>query len=523
MAHDKSKNDRTAELDIDRKAKRRIPRQPVPKRPPEERIKDFAPAYIGYDAEHARREAERCLQCPDPQPCMSACPLHNDIPRAMWFIAQGDFDSAANVYRETSNFPEICGRVCPQDILCQGHCALAKSSDPVYLGKLESFVADYQRNLRGGFPLPEVAPPSGKMVAVVGSGPAGLACAEELVKRGHAVTVFEAMPRPGGLLFYGIPRFKLPRDIVLEKITFLEELGIRFICNTRVGRDVTMTQLLEQYDAVFLGTGTGVGAKIEVPGEDLKGIYQASDFLMKTNLPPEYLPENMRDEIQVGPRVAVIGGGDTAMDCVRSALRVVYKQHYRDGIEPRVTCYYRRTEAEMPGKLEERTFAREEGAHFEWLTAPIRFLGDEQGRVRAMECIRMQLGEPDASGRRRPVPVKGSEFIVEVDTVVLALGYWPDPILGETTPGLKTKKWGLIVADPATGETTVPGVYAGGDNVTGPDLVVTAMAAGRRAAAAIDEFLSRPVPAPVPSAPEPEQQPQQQDEALAGVTEKYNG
>ncbi len=286
---------------------------------------------------------------------------------------------------------------------------------------------------------------------------------------------------------------------------------------------MTIPQLLEQYDAVFLGTGTGVGAKIEVPGEDLKGIYQASDFLMKTNLPPEYLPENMRDEIQVGPRVAVIGGGDTAMDCVRSALRVVYKQHYRDGIEPSVTCYYRRTEAEMPGKLEERTFAREEGAHFEWLTAPIRFLGDEQGRVRAMECIRMQLGEPDASGRRRPVPIKGSEFIVEVDTVVLALGYWPDPILGETTPDLKTKKWGLIVADPVTGETSVPGVYAGGDNVTGPDLVVTAMAAGRRAAAAIDEFLSRPVPPPAPSAPEPEQQPQQQDEALAGVAEKYNG
>jgi glutamate synthase (NADPH/NADH) small chain len=509
-----AKYDRTAELDIDRKARRRIPRQPVPKRPPEERIKDFEPTYIGYNEESARLEAERCVQCPYPQPCMSACPLHNDIPRAMWLIAQGDFIGAANVYRETSNFPEICGRVCPQEVLCQGHCANGKSTDPVYLGKLESFVADYQRRVLGGFPMPELAPPSGHAVAVVGSGPAGLACAEELVKRGHAVTVYEAMPRPGGLLFYGIPRFKLPRDIVLEKIKFLEELGVRFVCNTRVGRDITIPQLLERYEAVFLGTGTGVGAKMDVPGEDLQGIYQASDFLMRVNLPPEYLPENMRGPLQVGPRVAVIGGGDTAMDCVRCALRLVFNRDWGNGIEPSVTCYYRRTEAEMPGKVEDRTFAREEGARFEWLTAPVRFLGDEQGRVRAMECIRMQLGEPDASGRRRPVPIKGSEFIVEVDTVILALGYWPDPILGETTPGLKTQKWGLIVADRETGETSVPGVYAGGDNVTGPDLVVTAQAAGRRAAAAIHDYLSR-LSRPA--------EPEQQRAGMSETTEAHNG
>lgn len=471
-------------LDIDRKERRRlIPRQYMPKQPPSQRIFNFDEVYLGFDAETARIEASRCLQCPHPAPCQLACPLHNDIPAAMWLIAQGDFLGAAARYRLTSNLPEICGRVCPQEKLCQGSCAVGKHDLPVYMGRLEAFVADYQRRTIGCIPPPRILRPTGRRVAVVGAGPAGMTVAEELRRRGHAITVFEALPRPGGLLVYGIPSFKLNKDrVVRSKIDQLYEMGIEFVFNTFIGKDITVDQLIESedFDAVFLGTGTWINAKMEVPGEDLKGIYEATDFLMKFNLPPEYLPERLQGPMRIGKRVAVIGGGDTAMDCVRTAIRA--------GAEE-VTCVYRRTEAEMPGKIEERNNAREEGVKFEWLTAPIRFIGNSEGWVEAMECIRMALGEPDKSGRRRPVPQKGTEFIRDVDTVVTALGYWPDPIMGKTTRDLETDKWGLIKVDKATGRTSRREIFAAGDNVHGADLVVTAVAAARRAALAMNTYL----------------------------------
>jgi glutamate synthase (NADPH/NADH) small chain len=489
QARDYRKLDRTGDLDIDRRIRRRtIPRQPVAKQLPEERIRNFNEVYLGYDEDTAMVEAARCLQCPSPQPCTLGCPLHNDIPLAMWLVSQGDFIGAANVYRQTSNLPEICGRVCPQEVLCQGSCVQGKNDLPVYLGKIEAFVTDYQRRVEGGIPLPQVEPDTGFRVAVVGSGPAGLACAEELRKRGHSITVYEAWPKPGGLLYYGIPAFKLPKHVVQAKIEQLQRMGIRFITGTYIGKDLTIDDLMGDlgFDAVFLGTGTGICARMNVPGEDLKGIYHSTDFLVRGNLPPDDLPEDQREPIVVGRRVAVIGGGDTAMDCVRTAIRL---QVQRFGEPGEVVCVYRRTEAQMPGRAEERVNAREEGVRFEYLMAPVRFIGDEDGHVKAMEVVRMRLGEPDRSGRPRPEPIEGSEFVMDVDTVVLAIGYWPDPTLGETTPGLETRKWGLIVADPETGATSREGVFAGGDNVTGPDLVVTAMAAGRKAAKSIDAYL----------------------------------
>ncbi|MCW5851546.1 MAG: NAD(P)-dependent oxidoreductase [Anaerolineae bacterium] len=459
----------------------RIPHTPYAEREPEARVHDFQDIVLGYDIETARREASRCLQCPQPSGCAAACPLGNDIPAAMWLIAQGDFIGAANIYRQTSIFPEICGRVCPQERLCEGSCVLGKRLGPPSLGKLEMFVADYQRAVEG-WPKPTLAPATGKRVAIVGGGPAGLAAAESLTRFGHGVTVYEAAPYPGGLLMYGIPSFKLPKSLIVEKVEYLAGLGIEFACNTRVGRDITVDSLFEQgYHAVFLGVGANIDAKLKAPGVDLAGIYQSGEYLLRTNPPRELVPDRFREPPQVGKRVAVIGGGDTAMDCLRTSLRM--------GAEE-VTCYYRRTEAEMPGSKKERVHAMEEGARVEYLVAPVRFIGDEDGHVCAMELQRMGLGEPDQSGRRRPVPIKGSEFTVPVDTVVLALGYWPDETIGQTTPDLKTHDYGLIDAETQTGQTSRPGVFAGGDAVTGPDLVVTAVVAGLHAAQAIHEYLA---------------------------------
>ncbi len=471
--------DQAAERTAGVKDRLKIPHTPFEVRLPIERVRDFGDAVIGYDAETAQAEASRCLQCPTPAACMSACPLHNDIPGALWLISHGDFLGAANVYRQTSIFPEICGRVCPQERLCEGACVIGRRTDAPSLGKLEMFVADYQR-LTEGWPMPAKAPATGKEVAVVGSGPAGLAVAEALAKRGHAVTVYEAAPFPGGLLLYGIPGFKLPKEIVAEKIDYLEKLGVRFICNTRIGERITVDDLfLSGYHAVFLGVGANVDAKAKMPGLDLQGVYQAGEFLARTNIASAGLPDTPAAPLNVGQRVAVIGGGDTAMDCLRSALRL--------GAHT-VTCYYRRTEAEMPGSAADRHHAVEEGAHVVYLAAPTRLLGNSDQRVTTLELQRMELGEPDDSGRRRPVPMKGSEFTMPVDTVVLALGYWPDELIGKTTPDLKTHDYGLIDADD-TGCTSRPGVFAGGDGVSGPDMVSTAMAAGLRAAQAIDQYL----------------------------------
>jgi glutamate synthase (NADPH/NADH) small chain len=384
--------------------------------------------------------------------------------------------------------PEICGRVCPQERLCEGACPVTRRGTPIALGRLEAFVADVQRRALGGFPIPPISPPTGKRVAVVGSGPAGLTVAEWLARNGHAVTVYEKWLRPGGLLVYGIPSFKLSKTIVEEKIACLEQIGVTFVCGTRIGRDLTVDDLLARFDAVFLGTGANVDATFQAEGTALAGIYQATEFLARANLPLDVLPPEMRERPGVGKKVAVIGGGDTAMDCVRTAIRLQRLQGLpRHGSA--VTCVYRRTEAQMPGSVRERAHAIEEGARFEYLTLPTRFIGDEEGHVVQMECIRMELGAPDSSGRPRPIPIEGSEYIMEVDTVVLAIGYWPDPLISETTPGLEAHRWGRLVADEETGATSRQGVFAGGDTVHGPDLVITAVAAGMRAARAMDEVL----------------------------------
>jgi glutamate synthase (NADPH/NADH) small chain len=467
-------------LEIDRKERARTPSLEVSTRSVEERICDFNDVVIPMTAEQAQMEAARCVHCPDPAPCVEACPAHNDIPSAMWMIEQGEFLEAAKVYRQTSSMPEVCGRVCPQEQLCQGSCTHQKSFEPVLTGPLEAFVTDYERQaLRVELPVSE---PTGKKVAVVGAGPAGIACAEQLVQRGHTVTIFDAKPAPGGLMTYGIPNFKLPKEVVFNRWCDLQSAGIEFVPETYIGKDKSIDDLFtEGYQAVFVGVGVGVDAPLEAPGDDLPGVMQATEFLIRCSLEDEMLlPEEMRGRPDVGEKVAVIGGGDTASDCLRSALRLGAKE---------VTCLYRRTEREMPGGLHDRQLAREEGAIYQFLTQPIKFIPGEDGRLAEIECLRMELGEPDDSGRRRPVPIEGSNFILEADTAVLALGYWPDPVIGETTPELDTHKWGLIVADWETGATSRPGVFAGGDGVTGPDLVVTAMVAGRKAAKSIDEYL----------------------------------
>ena len=464
---------------VDRKARLKIPAQVMPKQDPAVRIHNWEETILPIDLATAKIEAERCIQCPA-APCTKACPVENDIPGALWLLEQGDIIGAANKFRETSNLPEMCARLCPQERLCEGHCVVGKNAKPVAIGRLEVFVTDYQREA-SGFPTPVMAPASGRKVAVVGAGPAGLAAAEEVAVRGHRATVFDAWPEPGGILLYGIPNFKLAKRILDQKIDFLRRLGVEFVVNTRVGKEVTLEDLFaEGYDAVFLGHGASIGNLLDIEGDDLTGVYMATDFLVRGNLKPGQLPEGQRQPLRAGKRVLIIGGGDTSMDCVRTAVRLDAQE---------VRCMYRRTEAEMPGRAEERVHARDERVIIEFLVAPVRFFGDEGGRVKAVEFRRMQLGEPDESGRRRPVPIEGSEFVVEAETVVLALGYTPDRMFSEMVPGLEADRRGRIVTDRETGRTNIPGVFAGGDSVNGADLVVTAVRDGRRAAGGIDEYL----------------------------------
>lgn len=476
--------------EVDRKSRLQIPPQEMPRRAPAERIGDWQEIYLPLELETARLEASRCIQCPAKR-CQEACPLHNDIPAALALLEEGDVLGAANKFRETSPMSEVCGRLCPQERLCQGKCVVGKNRQPVSIGRLEAFVADHQRKLQG-FPLPEMAPSSGKRVAIVGAGPAGLAAAEELAKKGHGSSIFDAWPQPGGLLLYGIPGFKMNKDIVDEKVDFLKRLGIEFVPNTVVGRDLTVDDLFGQgFQAVFLGHGATRETELDIPGEDangtytmpgkeMDGVYWAMDFLVRANVPPEKLPPDRREPVRTGRRVAVIGGGDTAMDCVRSAVRL--------GAEE-VTCVYRRTEAEMPGRAQERQNAREEGVRFHFLAAPLRLIGDENRHVRKMECQQMELGEPDDSGRRRPVPVAGAEFLVDADNVIFAIGFGMDGRVAASCAGLETDRWGQVTADEATGATSRRGVFAAGDCVHGADLVVTALAAAKRAAAGIDGYL----------------------------------
>lgn len=463
--------------------------QPVAKQDPDERKRNFDETYLGFDLNAARIEASRCIQCPS-APCQEACPVSNDIPGAFALLEQGDVMGAANKFRETSNLPEMCGRLCPQESLCEGACVVGfairpdgRKEPPVTIGKLESFVNDYQRQELGGYPLPRYMPePTGRQVAVIGAGPAGLAVAENLALQGHQCTVFDMWPEPGGVLVYGIPNFKMRKSIVDEYVAKLEALGVEIRCNVYVGRDVTIDNLFAHgYDAIFVGTGAGVGNEMGIEGENLTGVHKATDYLVRGNLKPEQLPEHLREPLPPPKNVVVIGGGDTSMDCVRTAIRL--------GAEE-VSCVYRRTEAEMLGRGEERKHAREEGVKFEMLTLPTRIIGDENGQVTSVECQRMELGEPDESGRRRPIPIEGSEFIIPADTVVIAIGYGADPIVPQSTKGIKHDRKALIQVDPKTGSTTRAGVFAGGDNVNGADLVVTALADGRRAANAIHDYLN---------------------------------
>lgn len=466
-------------LAIDRKQRAQSPTLADFYRAPEERVCDFNESQLLMLPHQAMYEASRCIHCPDPAPCVRACPVGNDIPSAMWLIEQGRFLEAANLYRETSVLPEICGRVCPKDIMCQASCVQGKHNDPIPTGALEVFVTEYQRYL-GDLTI-EVEPILGKKVAVVGAGPSGLACAYDLARKGYSVTLFDAKPYPGGLLLYGIPNFKLDKEIVQTVIEDLFRMGVEFVGNTYVGKDVTVDDLLRRgYGAVYVAVGTWVDAVMDIPGEDLPGVYKGTDFLIRTNVDWQYLPSSLNERLEIGEKVVVIGGGDTASDCLRTALRMKAGE---------VTCVYRRTENEMPGGSVDRKMAREEGANYQFLTQPVRFIAGEDGRLAAVECVRMELGEPGRDGRRRPIPIEGSEFIIKADTAVLTLGYWPDEVLGKATPGLQTHKWGLIVADDETGATSRPGVFAGGDAVTGPDLVVTAMKAGQAAAESIDAYL----------------------------------
>lgn len=454
----------------------KIGRVPVRSQKPEVRAHNFDEVCYGYNAEEAQLEASRCLNCKNPR-CVGACPVHIKIPSFISLVAAGDFAGAAAVIAEDSSLPAICGRVCPQETQCEGSCILGVKGEPVAIGKLERFVADYSME-HGGASV-EKAPANGHKVAIVGSGPAGLACASDLAKWGYDVTVFEALHRPGGVLEYGIPEFRLPKDKVLAKeIGEVLKLGVKIETDVVVGRTVTIDSLLDEegFSAVFVGSGAGLPKFMGIPGENLNGVFSANEFLTRNNLMKAYREDYMTP-IRPGKKAVIVGGGNVAMDAARTALRL--------GSD--TTIVYRRTEVELPARKEEVEHAMEEGIHFAMLTNPVEILGDEKGWVRAVRCIRMELGEPDASGRRSPVAVPGSEFEIETETVIMSLGTSPNPLIAKTTAGLETCRRGCLVAD-ETGATTRKGVFAGGDAVTGAATVILAMGAGRTAARAIDDY-----------------------------------
>ena len=455
----------------------RIPRVPVREQDPKDRATNFDEVCYGYDAQEAQLEASRCLHCRNPR-CVSACPVNISIPEFIAHVASGDFAGAASVIARDSSLPAICGRVCPQETQCEGSCILGVKGEPVAIGKLERFVADW--NMENGGHKAEKAPSNGYKVAVVGSGPSGLACASDLAKMGYEVTIFEALHKAGGVLEYGIPEFRLPKEkVVASEIGAVKALGVRIETDVVVGRTVTVDSLLDEegYSAVFIGSGAGLPRFMGIPGENLNGVFSANEFLTRNNLMKAYRDDYMTP-VYTGHKTVVVGGGNVAMDAARTALRL--------GAE--TTIVYRRTEKELPARREEVHHAMEEGITFSMLTNPVEILGDEKGWVRGIRCIKMELGEPDESGRRSPVPVQGSEFDIEADSVIMALGTSPNPLIARTTKGLETNRRGCITAD-ADGATSRPGVFAGGDAVTGAATVILAMGAGRKAAAAIDRYI----------------------------------
>jgi glutamate synthase (NADPH/NADH) small chain len=446
-------------------------------RPVEERIRDFEEACLGFSPETARMEASRCVQCPAPQPCLLACPLHNDIPAAMREISEGNFVEAAAIYRQTSNFPELCGRLCPDELLCEGPCPVGKIDPSIRLGRLEAFVADHQREVEG-LPIPEGPPPTGWRVAVVGTGPAGLTVAEELAKLGHAITVFEMHRQPGGMLAT-IPRFRLPMHIAEAKVAQLERLGVQFVFETRVGQDVTVQDLLQQgYHAVCLGTGAGFEPAVNLPGIDLEGVYLATDFLVRTHLNGAHIPTEEQAPIQMGKRVAIFGAGHAAVDCARTAVRLGAQK---------VTCFYR-GEMDVLCRLEDRLAAQREGVRFVALTEPLSLIGGERGHVVQVQCQRVRLAR--RGDQSHPIPVEGSRYTVDADVVVFAPERGPDPMIVEDTPGLEIEAGGWVVSDEETGQTTRRGVFAAGDNTGESHMAVVAILEGRKVAASIHRYLS---------------------------------
>ncbi len=472
-------NPNTENQKLTAKERMAIQRQQMPQRPGSERVKDFGEVNLGLPEQVAIREAQRCLQCKKAK-CIEGCPVEIDIPGFLKLIADSDFLAAAALVRRDNNLPAVTGRVCPQEIQCEIVCVRCKSDAPVAVGWLERFVADYQMEYRTGRGKPP-AERSGKSIACIGAGPAGMTCAGELAKMGHDVTIFEAFHKPGGVLVYGIPEFRLPNKIVEDEIETLKALGVKIETNVIVGRTVTIEQLMneEGFNAVFIANGAGLPSFMNIPGENFKGVYSANEYLTRSNLMEAY-DENSDTPIIRGKRVCVIGGGNTAMDAVRTSKRL--------GADESILVY-RRAREQMPARVEEVHHAEEEDIKLEFLTAPVEVLGTEDGWVKGLKCIRMELGEPDDSGRRRPIPIEGSEFLIDCDLVIVAIGISANPLLTQATPDLKTNKWGYIEADENL-TTSIPGVFAGGDIVRGSATVILAMGDGKTAARNIDKFLS---------------------------------
>ena len=460
--------------------KEKIPRQKMPEQEPKVRARNFQEVPLGYTPELARQEAQRCIQCKEPR-CKQGCPVEIDIPQFIAAIKEGEFEAAIRKLWEKNSLPAVCGRVCPQEVQCEGMCILGKKDAPVAIGNLERFAADYQR-LEGRSILPPKAEATGKKVAVVGAGPAGLTVAGDLTLKGHEVTIYEALHGPGGVLLYGIPEFRLPKAIVAQECNFLERLGVKIEVDSVIGASETVDELLAQgFDAIFLGVGAGLPVFLKIPGEHFIGVYSANEYLTRSNLMKAYEFPKYDTPVVKGKNVATFGGGNVAMDSARTALRLGAEHSY---------IIYRRSMDELPARTAEVHHAEEEGVEFLLLANPLRFQGDEGGRLTGVECLKMELGEPDASGRRRPVPIPGSEFLVEIDTAVVAIGSGSNPLLTKGTPGLALNKWGYIIADPKTGKTMKPQVWAGGDIVTGSATVILAMGAGRLAANSIHDYLT---------------------------------
>ncbi len=459
---------------------KKIPdRVEMPRQDPRERAHNFEEVALGYSMEQALIEAGRCLQCKK-HTCIEGCPVEVRIPEFIFALTEKNMPEAVKLLKDKNNLPAICGRVCPQETQCEIKCVLGKKVEPVAIGRLERFVADWE--LARGVEPPEKAPSTGKRVAVVGAGPAGLTAAAGLARKGHHVTIFESLHAPGGVLIYGIPEFRLPKRVVRAEVDYVKVLGAEIRYNSVIGKLFTLDELLEDgYDAIFLGTGAGLPRFMGIPGENLNGVYSANEFLTRTNLMKAYLFPEYLTPIKVGRRVAVVGGGNVAMDSARCALRLGAEEVY---------IVYRRSRKELPAREEEVENAEEEGIVFHFLTNPKRILGDERNWVTGIECFRMELGEPDESGRRRPIVVEGSEFVIDVDVVVMAIGTSPNPLVFEDAPDLERSKWGTVVADEETGRTTKDRVWAGGDIVTGAATVISAMGAGKHAAADIDAFLN---------------------------------